>query len=336
MINKIKNLFNKRKNFNILITITTIATIYILLFNLHPKTNPSELLKPLKCLKPVSPSNQYYAIIDGIKYPKHVRLSLNKSINFDCIKQEFENTISPAKKRILAWNNFFTYADYDPFELNDRNCPLECELTSNISLVNQSDAVLVHMKKYPGHDHITIRPLPHFRPANQQWIAIVYESPVHIILNYSEFRGVFNRTMGYSSEDDDFPGIYDARSTMEWEANDRFIESRDFTANKTKFAFAVITICPSNSRRETFIEGMKRFVSVDVYGGCGKRCLVEGDKWNGVRCKEEMSKHYLFYLAFENSICRKYITEKFFVILKYDVVPVVFGGGDYDFYVGVF
>ncbi len=35
---------------------------------------------------------------------------------------------------------------------------------------------------------------------------------------------------------------------------------------------------------------------------------------------------FQFYLSFENSICPDYITEKFFNILHYTVIPVTYGG----------
>jgi glycoprotein 3-alpha-L-fucosyltransferase len=38
-----------------------------------------------------------------------------------------------------------------------------------------------------------------------------------------------------------------------------------------------------------------------------------------------MRKNYFFYLAFENSLCTDYITEKFWLSLQLDVVPVVLG-----------
>ena len=42
-----------------------------------------------------------------------------------------------------------------------------------------------------------------------------------------------------------------------------------------------------------------------------------------------MSEKYKFYLGFENSVCRDYITEKFWTILvKTTTVPIVFGGTD--------
>ena len=40
--------------------------------------------------------------------------------------------------------------------------------------------------------------------------------------------------------------------------------------------------------------------------------------------------HYWFYLAFENSNCPDYITEKLWRVLDLNIVPVVMGGGNYS------
>lgn len=65
----------------------------------------------------------------------------------------------------------------------------------------------------------------------------------------------------------------------------------------------------------------------DIYGKCGKlKCprSIQNE------CYDMMEENYKFYLSFENSICKDYVTEKLYNILEKNVVPVVYGGVNYD------
>ena len=48
-----------------------------------------------------------------------------------------------------------------------------------------------------------------------------------------------------------------------------------------------------------------------------------------MNCFGKVAEQYWFYLAFENSICNDYISEKFWRSLDLKTVPVVMGGGNY-------
>ena len=66
---------------------------------------------------------------------------------------------------------------------------------------------------------------------------------------------------------------------------------------------------------------------VDIYGGCGTHSCPRGA--NESSCWSMVERDYKFYLSFENSLCKDYVTEKFFNALAVDVIPVVLGGADY-------
>ena len=39
-----------------------------------------------------------------------------------------------------------------------------------------------------------------------------------------------------------------------------------------------------------------------------------------------LESNYKFYISFENSLCSDYVTEKFFNILKYNIIPITLNG----------
>ena len=63
---------------------------------------------------------------------------------------------------------------------------------------------------------------------------------------------------------------------------------------------------------------------VDIYGGCGHLYCGSTDQ-----CLKMLRADYKFVLAFENSLCGDYVTDKLYTALENGVVPVVYGGADY-------
>ena len=71
---------------------------------------------------------------------------------------------------------------------------------------------------------------------------------------------------------------------------------------------------------------MSKTVNIDVYGKCSKNISLKRDSENE---QTELAK-YKFYLAFENSKCPEYVTEKLYKIIHRNIsdnppIPVVMG-----------
>jgi alpha-1,3-fucosyltransferase len=90
-----------------------------------------------------------------------------------------------------------------------------------------------------------------------------------------------------------------------------------------------VSNCETDSRRELLARNLSRFIPVDIYGKCGDG---RHSCQNRAGCDRLLSRHYRFYLSFENSLCPDYVTEKLYRPMAYDTVPVVYGGSDYSFY----
>ncbi len=162
--------------------------------------------------------------------------------------------------------------------------------------------------------------------------AMVFESPVNTY-EYAKYRDFFNMTSTYR-KDSDFASVYEDYAHFYWKENFKFDENFDFYADKTKFAAAIISNCGGTSKRLKYINEMRKLEVIDIYGRCGNKWC--SDKYMHAypsECRKKIAAEYKFFLAFENSHCVDYITEKFFFTLNFNIIPVVLGGGDYSFYV---
>ncbi|KAK3769114.1 hypothetical protein RRG08_051574 [Elysia crispata] len=94
-----------------------------------------------------------------------------------------------------------------------------------------------------------------------------------------------------------------------------------------------VSQCNRPSRRMEYVRRMARWVDVHIYGQCGNyTCGQKGYSMGNQKaeCLKLLTKNYKFYLSFENTFCRDYVSEKFFNIFEdVDTVPVARGGADY-------
>lgn len=71
-----------------------------------------------------------------------------------------------------------------------------------------------------------------------------------------------------------------------------------------------VSNCHPRNQRMHYARELSKYIQVDIYGACGSlRC----PRSQSQTCFDMLDEDYKFYLAFENSNCKDYITEKFFV-----------------------
>ncbi|VDM43678.1 unnamed protein product [Toxocara canis] len=99
-------------------------------------------------------------------------------------------------------------------------------------------------------------------------------------------------------------------------------EVRDAISKKDKLAFQLVSNCYSRSGREAIVNELQKHIEVSVRGQCSNFVC-------DTACEKEMLERHKFYLAFENSICDEYVSEKVWR-MKQLIVPVVLRASDYS------
>ena len=89
---------------------------------------------------------------------------------------------------------------------------------------------------------------------------------------------------------------------------------------KTSFAAWLEYHCLTPSQREVYVTRMSKVEKVHVYGLCGVACGNNTTHENRFTkeggCLYLVNSKYKFYLAFENTFCKDYISEKNFFFFQ--------------------
>ncbi|ODM96981.1 Alpha-(1,3)-fucosyltransferase C [Orchesella cincta] len=241
---------------------------------------------------------------------------------------------------ILMWTPYFKERGGDPLQIMQRfpnntkqmdECFGNCEITFDRKRIKEAHAVIFHA----WHSDLKKIDMPKIRSARQLWVLMDQESPMKSRSNLDSFSGVFNWTMTYRRDSDVYHPYGEIIENSEHVTNESNFHLESFLAAKTKLIAGVTSNCDTDSKREVLIEKLrKEGVVIDIFGKCGTPVCPHG-KRIGNNCSQEefweqLAKDYKFYLAFENALCVDYVTEKFFRTLELGIVPVVYGGADYD------
>ncbi|XP_013784291.1 alpha-(1,3)-fucosyltransferase 9-like [Limulus polyphemus] len=228
------------------------------------------------------------------------------------------------KKVILLWTPFFNSQEWERISLQKLNCSFsQCKITRDRNHFNYSDLVVFHWRDIKVHD------LPPIHPPFQRWALFNLESPHHTPAAVLRALGDnINWTATYRTDSDVFVpyGKLVPKNTNEVIRDENCRNDQNISDNN--LVVWLVSNCETTSNREKFVEQLKRFISVDVYGKCyGNICYPVNPR---DECYKRLAQRYTFILSFENSICKDYATEKLYMALKMGLIPVVFGGANYS------
>lgn len=260
-------------------------------------------------------------------------------------------------KTILFWNGVkrseLTVFGTGHDAFIQHGCPVsDCEIVNSPHQypdrpLESYDAILLNF-----NDEFWMNKRPHFqRRPKQRFVFFTQEPPPSIEpMNITEYDNYFNWTMTYRM-DSDVRLLYgrirpkpSAPKTAQ-EIEEKIKETHSkilYKKNKKKkkkrksYVAAMISHCKTDGRREDYIKQLRKYIKVDVYGYCNEdgpyhlKCDTDELLSSTPECYDMLQSNYKFYLSFENSICPDYVTEKFFHIMSHEMVPVVYGGGDYS------
>lgn len=257
----------------------------------------------------------HYVIANNEDYDYKHPLSIYRGSDYNILRSMFpmkrpvnrpnEDRISKQLKLKLKFSSkklivvLFNSHDLSVHALKSSHCPLDkCTFTNDQSMIEQADSVVFGYNPEPVA-------IPH-RRQHQVWIYHNLESPQYGT-NIPAIQ--MNWTATYRS-DSVIVTPY-AKFTPYKNYTDLPHQApRNYAAGKTKVAAIFVSNCYAQNGRLEYLEELKKYVRIDVYGKCGNlRC----DRNKTEACHDMLKRDYKFYLAFENSNCRDYITEKFFI-----------------------
>lgn len=230
----------------------------------------------------------------------------------------FRNRSSSRNVTILLWywpfGRSFTLKGDECWDLY--RIP-RCRLVDQRSLFSSADVVVFHNRELAlGRQKL---PLDLPRPQGQRWAWMSLEAPVYSG-NLRQYANIFNMTMTYR-RDADITVPYGERLSKVDEGH----PVEDIPQNKSFLVCWVVSNYRSQHKRSKVYKKLNAVVPVKVYGRWSKTPLTS-------RALLPTISRCYFYLAFENSLAKDYITEKLWRnAYRGGAVPVVLGppSGDY-------
>jgi alpha-1,3-fucosyltransferase len=250
--------------------------------------------------------------------------------------------------------------DETPFKAcpSEKRCYLLNAFKSWQQPIEASDAILVHL---PNLVRLPWKSSDYKRDQRQIWVLHTLESQARSFCSFHygvrDLDDWFNLSVTFKPDSD---LVMSYRPFRSWQSLPQHFEymhqfdmffsgvktldnykqwlSKDISGsltNRTAQVFWFVSNCRTRSLREDYANELQKYIDIDVYGGCDQIDNSKPDPCRNVKdeseCYRRLYKSYRFYLAFENTQCNHYITEKFWKfysperLFTTNVVPVVRG-----------
>ena len=174
--------------------------------------------------------------------------------------------------------------------------------------------------------------LPSPRITEQYWI-LYNNEPAHNEKYYTRLHNslradVFNLSATYRNEADI---VLNYGKCKPRNSSSSFKRSADNKEEKTGLVIWLVSNCNASSNRLEYARELQKFITLDIGGHCGDNDTQKIFGRRSFYTPFQSLNKYKFYLAFENTFCDQYISEKVFKVLDVEshVVPIVRGAGPY-------
>lgn len=259
------------------------------------------------------------------------------------------NTYTVVKNNSMIYMLMWTTPDILPFNIMEmgqlyfmnRKCNYQnCYFTNDklyFNDVRDFDVVLFNVI------NLETSTTPVMRSEKQKYVFVSGETPAYYPV-HKYWNRFFNLTWTYKLDSDATWRYFVVRNkkgkvigpkidmhwmnTRDMKPVSKHVKSK--LQNKRFAATWFAAHCYTSGHREVFIQNLKNELGkyeliVDSFGPCGNADCPRGTD----ECYAVLESDYYFYLSFENSLGKDYVSEKVLTALDHFAVPIVYGSANY-------
>lgn len=181
-------------------------------------------------------------------------------------------------------------------------------------------------------------PLPRY--PKHKWVLFHEESMKNqLLFLFEENLQIFNYSSTFSRYSD-FPLLIDENASLKNMKSLKYFvktseKNRLIRVRKLAPVLYIQSICSTTSGRDDYVTELMKYIPIDSYGEClnNKQLPINliSDYLNTISSDEfyHFIARYKFIIAYENSVCDDYLTEKFWRGFHTGVVPIYYGAPNF-------